>query len=120
MVPMIVPRRIALALSLISLLLPAGRGASCSGWKAAAAGADGRPRFLGPEELTPPGGLIALASYPRSGNSMVRAVIESMTGVWTGSDFRHMASQEGCNRLQGGASCTPTARWLVFGLALCL
>ena len=30
---------------------------------------------------------VALASYPRSGNSFTRAALEAITGVWTGSDF---------------------------------
>ena len=44
------------------------------------------PRFLnGADEG---GERIALASYPRSGNSLVRRLIESITGVVTGSDTK--------------------------------
>eukprot|EP00960_Hanusia_phi_P000629 16344-Hanusia_phi.AAC.11 len=30
---------------------------------------------------------VLLASFPRSGNSMLRSMIEDATGIWTGSDF---------------------------------
>jgi len=45
-----------------------------------------RPRFLYPEERG--GETVALVSYPRSGNSMLRSLLESVTGVVTGSDTR--------------------------------
>ena len=38
-----------------------------------------------------PGGnanLVALASYPRSGNSLLRTLLERLTGVWTGSIYQ--------------------------------
>ena len=44
------------------------------------------PRFLkGSDEG---GERIALASYPRSGNSLVRRLLESVTGIVTGSDTK--------------------------------
>ena len=42
-------------------------------------------RFLCPEEH---GERVALASYPRSGNSLLRRLLESMTGIYTGSDTK--------------------------------
>ena len=32
-------------------------------------------------------GTVALASYPRSGNSLMRLLLEKTTGVWTGSIY---------------------------------
>jgi len=40
-------------------------------------------RFLEKEERRP---MVALASYPRSGNSLLRSLVERITGVFTGSD----------------------------------
>ena len=34
---------------------------------------------------------MALVSFPRSGNSLLRALLESCSGVVTGSDTRHDA-----------------------------
>ena len=31
--------------------------------------------------------VVALASYPRSGNSLLRLLLERLTGVWTGSIY---------------------------------
>ena len=31
--------------------------------------------------------MVALASYPRSGNSLLRLLLERLTGVWTGSIY---------------------------------
>jgi len=45
-----------------------------------------RPRFLYPGERG--GETVALVSYPRSGNSMLRGLLEGVTGVVTGSDTR--------------------------------
>jgi hypothetical protein len=33
-------------------------------------------------------GVVALASYPRSGNSLLRLLLERATGVWTGSIYK--------------------------------
>jgi len=30
---------------------------------------------------------VALASYPRSGNSFLRLLLEKVTGIWTGSIY---------------------------------
>ena len=43
-----------------------------------------RPAFLDGEARHH---AIAVASYPRSGSSLTRALLEGLTGVWTGSDF---------------------------------
>ena len=43
-------------------------------------------RFLEPEENS--SGHVVLASYPRSGNSLMRALLEQATGLVTGSDTR--------------------------------
>ena len=49
-------------------------------------GADpSQPRFLQPGEA---GECVVMASYPRSGNSMLRGLLEGLTGVVTGSDSR--------------------------------
>jgi hypothetical protein len=38
----------------------------------------------------------AIASYPRSGNSLVRSIIEAMSGVLTGSDMNgHIPGESG-------------------------
>ena len=42
------------------------------------------PTFLPPGDTRPH---VAVASYPRSGSSLSRSVLEGLTGVWTGSDF---------------------------------
>jgi hypothetical protein len=44
-----------------------------------------QPVFLAPGWV---GECVAMASYPRSGNSMLRALLEGATGVVTGSDSR--------------------------------
>ena len=44
------------------------------------------PRFLGVDEREGP--CVVLASYPRSGNSLLRKILEEITGVITGSDTR--------------------------------
>ena len=44
-------------------------------------------RFLDPREACPDG-LTLLVSYPRSGNTLVRSLLERITGVVTGSDTR--------------------------------
>ena len=44
------------------------------------------PRFLRSGEKRALGGSVALTSYPRSGNSMMRSLLESCTGLITGSD----------------------------------
>ena len=44
-----------------------------------------QPAFLPPGTC---GECVAMASYPRSGNSMLRALLEGCTGVVTGSDSR--------------------------------
>jgi hypothetical protein len=49
-----------------------------------AAPADG-PRFLQPGQA---GETVAMVSYPRSGNSMLRDLLERLTGTVTGSDSR--------------------------------
>ena len=41
------------------------------------------PRFLAPHERSRQ---VALVSYPRSGNSLLRSLLESCTGILTGSD----------------------------------
>ncbi len=61
--------------------LPVGLGGSRDGL----VGLD-RPRFLYPGERG--GETVALVSYPRSGNSMLRGLLEGVTGVVTGSDTR--------------------------------
>jgi len=33
------------------------------------------------------GNVVCLASFPRSGNSFLRKLLETITGVFTGSDF---------------------------------
>lgn len=44
-------------------------------------------RFLTPEESAANAGLkVALASYPRCGNSLLRSLLEKLTGIVTGSD----------------------------------
>mmetsp|Transcript_14256 Transcript_14256/g.53594 ORF Transcript_14256/g.53594 Transcript_14256/m.53594 type:complete len:96 (+) Transcript_14256:202-489(+) len=45
-----------------------------------------RARFLRPEEAVQRH--IGLVSYPRSGNSMVRGLLERLTGILTGSDTK--------------------------------
>ncbi|EWM25143.1 Sulfotransferase [Nannochloropsis gaditana] len=59
-----------------------------NGEKAPSAGLEGlsRPRFLFPGERG--GETVALLSYPRSGNSMLRTLLEEATGIVTGSDTR--------------------------------
>jgi len=47
-----------------------------------------RKRFLEKNELQHLGGHIALASFPSSGGSLARALIERSTGIWTGSDVK--------------------------------
>ena len=47
---------------------------------------DCKPRFLRPGEKRALGGSVALTSYPRSGNSMMRGLLERSTGLITGSD----------------------------------
>ena len=42
-------------------------------------------RFLAPGERTEH---VALVSYPRSGNSLLRALLEEVTGIVTGTDTR--------------------------------
>jgi len=59
----------------------AGKGPSSFGL-----GGLDRPRFLYPGERG--GETVALVSYPRSGNSMLRGLLEGVTGVVTGSDTR--------------------------------
>lgn len=54
-----------------------------SGEEAEAGG--GGPRLLQPGEA---GETVVMASYPRSGNTMLRKLIEASTGVLTGSDSR--------------------------------
>lgn len=44
-----------------------------------------QPVFLSPGQA---GECVSMASYPRSGNSMLRALLEGATGVVTGSDSR--------------------------------
>ena len=48
-----------------------------------AAGGEGRPRFLAGHERSKQA---ALVSYPRSGNSLLRALLEGCSGIVTGSD----------------------------------
>ena len=43
-------------------------------------------RFLAPSEAL--GETVVLASYPRSGNSLLRSLLEQVTGITTGSDTR--------------------------------
>ena len=45
-------------------------------------------RFLKTGERRVRGGTVALVSYPRSGNSMIRGVLELSTGLVTGSDVK--------------------------------
>ena len=47
--------------------------------------ASGEYRFLDGEDIT--GSKIAFQSFPRSGNSMLRKLLETVTGVHTGSDM---------------------------------
>jgi len=44
-----------------------------------------KPKFLD-SKVNMSGNRVAFASYPRSGNSFLRKMIEQITGVFTGSD----------------------------------
>ena len=58
---------------------------------------------------------IALASYPRSGNTMVRKLLEEITGIFTGSDTRGgraMADMLKGYGLVGESNCTRQA-WII-------
>eukprot|EP00943_MAST-04B_sp_MAST-4B-sp1_P002859 g2859.t1 len=72
------------------------------------------PRFL--NGIDEGGERIALASYPRSGNSLVRRLIESITGIVTGSDTkpgRGMAELLRNNGLIGEGETTKEKVWVV-------
>lgn len=45
----------------------------------------GEPKFLD-AQVSMIGNRVAFASFPRSGNSFLRKMIEQITGVFTGSD----------------------------------
>ena len=68
-----------------------GSSAPLEDTRAAAAGADGGdataggPGFLQPGQA---GETVSMVSYPRSGNSMLRGLLEGLTGTVTGSDSR--------------------------------
>jgi len=48
-------------------------------------------RFLQEGEVNELGGKVALASFPRSGNSMTRGLLEEFSGIRSGSDFVDMS-----------------------------
>lgn len=58
---------------------------------------------------------VALASYPRSGNTMARKLLEEVTGIFTGSDTRGgraMADMLKGYGLMGEANCTRSS-WVI-------
>ena len=76
-------------------------------------GVGGVPRFV-PNPLAERGERIVLASYPRSGNSLLRKLLETLTGTVTGSDTlpnRAMSEQLRDFGLVG-ESCTKSA-WVI-------
>lgn len=46
----------------------------------------GKTNFLD-SEISMIGNRVAFASYPRTGNSFLRKILENITGVFTGSDM---------------------------------
>lgn len=46
----------------------------------------GKTKFLD-SEVSMIGNRVAFASYPRTGNSFLRKILENITGVFTGSDM---------------------------------
>ena len=81
--------------------------------QASGGGVGGVPRFV-PNPLAERGERIVLASYPRSGNSLLRKLLETLTGTVTGSDTlpnRAMSEQLRDFGLVG-ESCTKSA-WVI-------
>lgn len=73
------------------------------------------PRFRTEEEFQVFKERIVLASYPRSGNTMVRKLIEEMTGIFTGSDTkpgRGMAEMLRNYGLEGEGECSRRS-WVI-------
>ena len=68
-----------------------------------------------PKFLSSPRPHIALASYPRSGNSLTRSVLEGLTNTWTGSDFcrNDTAGREGLAGWSDAETVHDDRVWLV-------
>ena len=68
-----------------------------------------RPTFL-----STPRPHVALASYPRSGNSLTRALVENLTGIATGSDFcRNDAVKGGVATWSVGETMHDDSVWVI-------